>query len=125
MSTEDVWTLIRKAYVFSLPLVMMDNTRIISTNVAEPEEGKAPINQMSHARKLADASFDQVVTPNVDTLYSQVFFDLSEDALVIHKPAADRFLNSLVITRALGKRFCSTELRIARHAPQEHSGSMG
>ncbi len=46
MSTEDVWTLIRKAYVFSLPLVMMDNTRIISTNVAEPEEGKAPINQV-------------------------------------------------------------------------------
>lgn len=72
-------------------------TRIISTNVARPEESRAPINQMSHARNLADASFRQVVTPNVDTLYSQVFFDLSEDALVIHKPAASRFLNFQVM----------------------------
>lgn len=97
MCYEDVWTLIRKAYVFSLPLVLMDNTRLISTNVAEPGEGQAPINQMSHARSLTDASFKQVVTPNVDTLYSQVFFDLSEDALVIHKPAAERFLNFQVM----------------------------
>lgn len=93
MNHEDVWALVRKAYVFSLPLVLVDNTRIVSTNVAEAGEDKAPINQMSHARKLADASFRQVVTPNVDTLYSQVFFDLSEDALVIHKPAADRYLS--------------------------------
>lgn len=97
MCREDVWTLIRKAYVFSLPLVLMDNTRIISTNVAAPGESQAPVNQMSHARNLADASFRQVVTPNVDTLYSQIFFDLSEDALVIHKPAADRFLNFQVM----------------------------
>lgn len=35
MNHEDVWALVRKAYVFSLPLVLMDNTRIVSTNVAE------------------------------------------------------------------------------------------
>ena len=97
MSEEDVWALIREAYVYSLPLVLMDNTRIVSTNVAASEQGRAPINQMSHARSLATAGFRQVVTPNVDTLYSQVFFDLSEDAVVIHKPAAKRYLSFQVM----------------------------
>lgn len=97
MRIEEVWTLVRKAYVFSLPLVLMDNTRIVSTNVDVPGKKGAPINQMSHASDLADASFRQVVTPNVDTLYSQVFFDLNSDALVVHKPAADRYLSLQVM----------------------------
>ena len=87
-----IWDLIRQAYIFSFPLMLMDATKAVSTNTVEPSNGKAPVNQWMHAKNLAGAKFRQVVTPNVDTLYSQIFFDLSEEPLVLHKPAADRYL---------------------------------
>lgn len=94
---DETWDLIRQAYVFSFPLALMDATLTVGTNTEEPLNGKAPINQVGHARTLATAAFRQVVTPNVDTLYSQIFYDLSADALVIHKPAVDRFLSLQVM----------------------------
>ncbi|MBQ9564000.1 MAG: DUF1254 domain-containing protein [Synergistaceae bacterium] len=89
----DVWETVKEAYVFSFPLVLMDATKTVGTNTVEATANKAPVNQFLHAKTLATAKFRQVVTPNVDTLYSQLFLDLSQDAVVIHKPAADRFLS--------------------------------
>ena len=97
MSETNNWNMIRDAYIFSLPLVLMNETLLVGTNTEAPTLGKAPINQIGHSRKLATAAFRQVVTPNVDTLYSQIFFDLSSDALVLHKPAADRYLSFQVM----------------------------
>lgn len=91
-SPDETWRLVRQAYIFAFPLVLMNETLTVGTNTEEAVNGKAPINQISHARGLANAAFRQVVTPNVDTLYSQIFYDLSEDALVLQKPAADRYL---------------------------------
>ena len=91
-SQDETWALVRQAYIFSFPLVLMNETLKVGTNTEEAADGKAPVNQISHARGLATAEFRQVVTPNVDTLYSQIFYDLSEDAVVIYKPAADRYL---------------------------------
>ncbi len=89
----DVWDTVKEAYVFSFPLVLMDVSKTVGTNTVEATEKKAPENQFLHAKTLATAAFRQVVTPNVDTLYSQLFLNLSDDAVVIHKPAADRFLS--------------------------------
>ncbi len=88
---EEVWTEIRKAYIYFLPLVLMDHTKTVGTNTVKAENGKAPVNQIGHGRNLATAEFKQVVTPNVDTVYSQIFYDLGEDALVLTKPATDRY----------------------------------
>ena len=85
-------SLIEQAFIFSFPLVLMDITKEVSTNATEPTKSKAHVNQFFHAKTLATSEFRQVVTPNVDTLYSQVFFDLKDDALVIRKPYADRYL---------------------------------
>ena len=69
---NEIWEKVYKAYIFSFPLMMMDATMRVSTNTAEPDDsGKAPANRWMHAKHLAAASFRQVVTPNVDTLYSQ------------------------------------------------------
>ena len=90
---NEIWERVYKAYIFSFPLMMMDATMRVSTNTAEPDDaGKAPANRWMHAKHLASASFRQVVTPNVDTLYSQIFIDLSQDALVLHKPAVSRYV---------------------------------
>ena len=97
LSTDEVWTLVRQAYIYGFPLMLMDATLTVGTNVEAPENGKAPINQVGHARGLATAAFRQVVTSNVDTLYSQIFYDLSQDAVVIQKPAVDRYLTFQVM----------------------------
>ena len=90
---NEVWEKIYKAYIFSFPLMVMDATMRVSTNTVEPgAPGKAPANRWMHAKELACASFRQVVTPNVDTIYSQIFIDLSKDALVLHKPAVSRYV---------------------------------
>ena len=90
---NEVWEKIYKAYVFSLPLMIMDATMRVSTNSEEPDgSGKAPANRWMHAKELANASFRQVVTPNVDTIYSQIFIDLSKEALVLHKPSVSRYV---------------------------------
>ncbi len=90
---NEIWEKIYKAYIYSFPLMIMDATMRACTNTAEPDcPGKAPANRWMHAKELANASFRQVVTPNVDTIYSQVFLDLSKDALVLHKPAVSRYV---------------------------------
>lgn len=97
LSQDETWALVRQAYIFSFPLVLMSETLAVGTNTEEAVNGKAPVNQVSHARGLANAAFRQVVTPNVDTLYSQIFYDLSEDAVVIQKPAVERYLTFQVM----------------------------
>ena len=98
-NNADVWELVKEAYIFSFPLVIMDATKTAGTNTVKPTEKKAPVNQFMHAKNLATAKFRDVVTPNVDTVYSQLFIDLANDAVVIHKPASDRF-HSLEIMNA-------------------------
>ncbi|MDY6313596.1 MAG: DUF1254 domain-containing protein [Clostridia bacterium] len=49
----------------------MDATKISATNTQEAVHGKA----------LANAQFKNVVRPNVDTAYSQVWYDLSEEPI--------------------------------------------
>ena len=76
--------LLERAYVYALPLMLMDATYIHMTNVVEPVgQQQAPANRLIHARVLANANTKEVVTPNVDTNYTQVMMDLSGDALVL------------------------------------------
>lgn len=92
-SASETWDIVADAYTFTLPLMMMDATSAFSTNTVEATSEKAPTNQLYHAAHLADSTSKMVVTPNVDTIYSQCWMNLSEEPLVFHKPAADRFLS--------------------------------
>jgi hypothetical protein len=92
---EDVWKTVSEAYIYAFPLVIMDATKTSSTNTVEfdPIKGKAPVNQLMHGEKLADASFKTIVTPNVDTVYSSAWYDLSDEPMVYVFPETDRFCN--------------------------------
>ena len=83
--------LLERAYVYTLPLMLIDATFIKMTNTVEPKQQQSPANQFIHARRLANASSKDVVTPNADTNYSQIMMDLSGDALVVRLPRTDRF----------------------------------
>ena len=83
--TETVWETVSEAYIYAFPLVLTDATKTLSTNTDGTKTGRAPINQFNHAKKLADASFRTVVTPNVDTVYSQAW---TNTAAVLDKAGA-------------------------------------
>ena len=90
-ATEVSWDVIEAAYNYSLPLLVVDATKKKITNTVEVSSSQAPINQFVHSQGLATAESFNVVTPNTDTLYSQVFFDLSDSPMVLSKPKTDRF----------------------------------
>src|SRR5580698_73873 len=52
---EDFW-LATDAYIYGYPLVTMETTRRIMTNVALPEGNRGPMGQFVKARKYPDAS---------------------------------------------------------------------
>lgn len=91
------WDLVSEAYIYAFPLVITNATRLFSTNTEAATSSRAPINQLSHAQKLADAKFRTVVTPNVDTVYSQAWLDLEKEPLLYTMPEADRFFTLQVL----------------------------
>ncbi|CAH1657423.1 conserved hypothetical protein [Hyphomicrobiales bacterium] len=82
---EDFW-LATDAYIFGYPLVTMEMTRRILTNVAEPVGTRAPMGQIIKMRSYPDSSFRDVTAPNADTLYTTAFFDVGKEPWVLSVP---------------------------------------
>jgi hypothetical protein len=82
---EDFW-LASDAYVYGYPLVTMEMTRRVITNVAAPEGTRAPMGQIIKLRKYPDANFKDVTAPNADTLYTTAFFDVGKEPWVLSLP---------------------------------------
>lgn len=81
----DTLALLEEAYLYGLPLVIMDITR---QQLHDPDRGPfyAPPNQFRHNSSFPDASFRNVVRPNADTYYSSAGLDLSEGPVVLSLP---------------------------------------
>jgi hypothetical protein len=82
---EDFW-LATDAYIFGYPLVTVEMTRRVLTNVAQPEGTRAPMGQLIKMRQYPDASFRDVTAPNADTLYTTAFFDVGSEPWVLSIP---------------------------------------
>lgn len=92
LTAERARELSERAYIYGYPLVLMHVTQQVSTNVSASEGVAAPVNQFAHLRAFPDASFREVVRPNLDTFYSIAWLDLSEGPMVLSAPAAgDRY----------------------------------
>ncbi|MEH2491730.1 DUF1254 domain-containing protein [Bradyrhizobium sp. AZCC 2230] len=74
------------AYIFGYPLVTMEMTRRIITNVAAPAGTRAPMGQIIKLRQYPNASFRDVTAPNADTLYTSAFFDVGKEPWVLSMP---------------------------------------
>jgi hypothetical protein len=71
----------------------MDATARSLTSVPRPTGQRAPLNQFAHLREFPDATFTDVVSPNADSLYSSVVFDLRVEPIVLSVPDShDRYL---------------------------------
>lgn len=78
-----------EAYIYGYPLVLMDVTRQVMTNVPRASEHGAPLNQVGHMRAFPDDTNTTIVRPNADTLCSFAFLDLSTEPMVLSVPDMD------------------------------------
>ena len=82
---ENVWTA-TDAYVFGYPLVTMEMTRRVITNVVEPKGTRGPMGHLIRLREYPNAAFRDVTAPNADTLYTTSFFDVGKEPYVLSVP---------------------------------------
>ena len=75
-----------EAYTYGYPLVTMEMTRRVITNVAEPKGTKAPMGHLIKVREYPNAAFRDVTAPNADTLYTTAFFDVGKEPWIVSLP---------------------------------------
>jgi hypothetical protein len=74
-------------YIYFYPLMSMDVTRKVLTNVpAGKKPGLGPMGMFHHMRAFPDAKFREVVRPNFDTLYSSAWFDVTREPVIVSVP---------------------------------------
>lgn len=92
LSAQEAREIAREAYIYAYPMVLMEITRRVMTNVERPAGLRSPMNQMAHARGSPDASFADLARPSADTVDSAMFFDVSKEPMIISIPdAAGRY----------------------------------
>lgn len=81
---EEIVTIVREAYIYLYPLILMDITRRQFLNIdpsVNPVGG--PVNTFVHIRAYPTADLRAVVRPNFDTLYSSAWLDLTNGPVVV------------------------------------------
>jgi hypothetical protein len=90
LTTQEAEEIGIEGVVYGMPLVIMDLTKQVTTNVASPQpDAHAPINQFGNMAAFPPASDHSVVRMNLDTKYSWAWLDLSDGPLVLTVPNTD------------------------------------
>jgi len=133
---EDFW-LATDAYIYGYKLVTMEMTRRVMTNVATPQETRAPMGQFVRAREYPNASYRDVTAPNADTLYTIAWINVGAEPWVLSIPdMKDRYFlfpmldGWTTVFQVPGKRTTGTggaDIRhyragMERHSPGRHQG---
>jgi hypothetical protein len=86
VKTEEAKSAAIDAYVYAYPLVTMEFTRRISTNVGGPEAAKAPMGQWAKLRSYPAVDNHTVTAPNADTYYTIIWLDVSKEPWIVSSP---------------------------------------
>ncbi|WP_413991952.1 DUF1254 domain-containing protein [Labrys okinawensis] len=90
-SADDFWTAV-DAYIYGYPLVTMELTRRVITNVTEVKGTRGPMGHLIKLREYPNATFRDVTAPNADTLYTTSFIDVGDEPWVFSFPdMGDRY----------------------------------
>jgi hypothetical protein len=76
-----------EGFIYGLPIVMNYAVMYEFAVDSKGSQFKAPFNEIMSMHRLADPSDTAVITPNSDTLYSLLWFDLRAEPMVISVPA--------------------------------------
>src|SRR5215831_15084563 len=82
---EEFW-LATDAYIYGYPLVTVEMTRRVITNVTRPEGTRGPMGYLIKLREYPTPAFKDVTAPNADTLYTSAFFDVGNEPWVLSIP---------------------------------------
>jgi hypothetical protein len=82
---KEFW-LATDAYIYGYPLVTMEVTRRVITNVPSVQGTRGPMGQFIKLRQYPDASFRDVTAPNADTLYTTAWIDVGKEPWVLSIP---------------------------------------
>lgn len=85
VSDSTVVRIANEAYIYGLPLVLMDITRRQMTTVPS-DPTFSPPNQFRNNNYFPDDSFKSVIRPNADTFYSVAWLDLENEPVVLSLP---------------------------------------
>lgn len=88
LSPQEAKSIAVDAYIYGYPLVTLEMTRRVMTNVAKPEGNRAPVGQFARLRKYPTAAFHDVTAPNADTLYTVAWIDVGKEPWVLRLPDA-------------------------------------
>ena len=75
-----------EAYIYGYPLVTFDMVRRQQTNVAAPDAEHAPMGQMIKMRSYPAVDNHCCAAPNADTLYTEVWLDVSREPWILGIP---------------------------------------
>ncbi len=121
-AVADAQKIATEAYIYAYPMVLMEVTRRVSTNVdgADPKGGiRAPMNQFAHVAAFPDDKFDTVVRPNADTLYSSLWFDVRREPVIITVPDSGGRYYLLPVLDMWTDVFTSPGTRTTGNGPQQ------
>jgi DNA sulfur modification protein DndE len=96
----------QEAYIFGLPLVLVDVMRRQRVNA-----GMLEMNQLDHLEVFPDASFREVVRPNVDTYYSFAYLDLTGGPVKLSLPSTGERYHVIQIMDAYTNIFAAPGTR--------------
>ena len=83
-----------QAYIWGFPVVINEHSRLNMGGSKEiiPHKLRGPLNTLVHAKELLTPEFEDVQSPNNDTLYTTFWLDLRAEPLILHVPdMAGRF----------------------------------
>ncbi len=86
VSADEARQIAEDAYIYGYPLVSMEMTRRVMTNVREPEGTRVPMGQFMRMKEYPTAAFHDVVAPNADTLYTTAWVDVGKEPWVVSIP---------------------------------------
>jgi hypothetical protein len=132
LTAEEALQIGVEAYIYFYPLVSMDVTRRVMTNVpAGVKSGAGPMNRFNHCLAYPPADFREVVRPNFDTLYSIGWLDLTIEPMIVSAPdtAGRYYLLPMMdmwsdVFASPGKRTSGTEAAHFAVAPPRWEGRL-
>jgi len=86
VSFEETEEIATEAYIYAYPLVLMEITRRIWTNVETPNGVRGPMNQFSHSKYLIDDKYTDIVGVDASTMFSSFWYDVSNEPLYVELP---------------------------------------
>lgn len=89
ISVQEAQQIAEDAYIYGYPLITMEMTRRVMTNVSQPDGKRAPMGHLLKYRSYPTAEFKDVTAPNADTLYTTAWIDVGDEPWVLSLPDAD------------------------------------